>query len=83
MWLQVINKVKVMHQGQGQIKVEITSKERYSYMGDLHLTQMHSCLLYEHSFFSTSDRTFYQMCYCCRKLDFETFSGKFVEAVLP
>ena len=27
--------------------------------------------------FSTSDIS-YQMCYCCRKLDFETFSGKFV-----
>ena len=26
--------------------------------------------------FSTSN-SFYQMCYCCRKLDFQTFSGKF------
>ena len=35
-------KVKVTHQGQGQIKVNI--KERYSYTGGLHLNQMRSCL---------------------------------------
>ena len=40
-WLQVINKVKVTHQCQGQIKV--ISKERYSYTGGLHLNQMRSC----------------------------------------
>ena len=41
MWLQGINKVKVTHQGQGQIKVIF--KERYSHAGGLHLNQMRSC----------------------------------------
>ena len=41
MWLQVINKVKVIHQG--QIKVKVTCKESFSYTGGLHLTQMRSC----------------------------------------
>ena len=40
MRLQVINELDVKTQGQGQIKD--TSKERYSYAVDLHLTQMHS-----------------------------------------
>ena len=31
MWLQVINKVKVTHQGQSEINV--TLKESYSYVG--------------------------------------------------
>ena len=40
MWVQIINKVKFTHQGQGQIKVIL--KERCSYMGGLHLNQIHS-----------------------------------------
>ena len=43
-WLQVINKVKVTHQGQGQIMVIF--KERCSYAGGLHSNQMHSCYTY-------------------------------------
>ena len=41
MWLQVINEVKVTHQGQGQIMVIF--KEKYSYVGSLHLNLMRSC----------------------------------------
>ena len=44
MWLQVINKVKVTHQGQGQI--EVNFKERYFYAGGLHLNQMHFCFFF-------------------------------------
>ena len=39
-------KVKVTHQGQGQIKVNIKLRSflrRYSYTGGLHLNQMRSC----------------------------------------
>ena len=38
MWLQVINKVKVTHQGQ----IEVVFKERCFYAGGLHLNQMRS-----------------------------------------
>ena len=38
------------------------------------------CFQIDHLVFSTSDIS-YQMCYCCRKLDFETFSGEICEAV--
>ena len=45
--LQVINKVKVTYQGQGQHQgqhqIEVIFKERYSYAGGLHLNQMRSC----------------------------------------
>ena len=44
MWLQVINKVKVTHQGKGQIKVSF--KERCPYVGGLHLNQVCSCCIY-------------------------------------
>ena len=40
MWLQFSNKVKAIHQGQGQINV--ISKKRHSYAGSLHLSQMRS-----------------------------------------
>ena len=43
MWLQVIHKTNVTHQGQGQIKV--ISKGRQSYVGGLHLNQMDSFLV--------------------------------------
>ena len=38
-WSQVINKVKVTHQGQ----MKVTFKERCSYLGVLHLNQLCSC----------------------------------------
>ena len=47
MWLQVINKVKVTHQGQGQINIELKSRSFLrrdgSYVGGWHLKQMSSC----------------------------------------
>ena len=53
MWLQVINKIKVIHQGEDRIKVKVkyqifTSLQilcsPYSLQsGGLHLTEMHSC----------------------------------------
>ena len=55
MYLQTINKVKVTYQGQGhtsrsrsnqgQHEIEVIFKERYSYVGGLHLNQMRSCFL--------------------------------------
>ena len=39
-------------------------------------------MLHSHQIiFSTSDRTFYQMCYCCRKLEISVFSVYFWEAM--
>ena len=53
MWLQVINKVKVTHQGQGHIsksrsnqcqaQIKVIFKKRCSYAGGLHLNKMRSC----------------------------------------
>ena len=50
MWLQGINKVKVTHQGEGHIKVKVSTSLQilcspYSLQaGGLHSTEMHSCL---------------------------------------
>ena len=53
MWLQVINKVKVIYQGQGhtsrlrsnqcQGQIKVVFKERCFYTGGLHLNLMRSC----------------------------------------
>ena len=51
MWLQVINKVKVTHQGEGHIKVKekisksllILCSPYCQQAGDLHSAEMHSC----------------------------------------
>ena len=42
MWLQVINNVKFIQQGEGHIKVIV----KYLHPFGLHFTEMHSCVLF-------------------------------------